>query len=117
MEEKKDFKVPDHIIDIFKKKYESYPCITQTRNVTSDAIEVLTKKNKILWFNKYFDGVSNIIKEGVIDYSTTYKIMVYIKSKEREKIYNLYALSTNESDVNLNLLLKGLNKFYTIDII
>ncbi len=39
--------VPDHVVDIFIKKYESYPCFTQTRNVTLEAIDVLTKKNKI----------------------------------------------------------------------
>jgi len=26
--------VPDHVVDIFIKKYESYPCFTKTRNVT-----------------------------------------------------------------------------------
>ena len=27
--------LPEHIIDFFIKKHDSYPCITQTRNVKS----------------------------------------------------------------------------------
>jgi hypothetical protein len=109
--------VPDHIIDIFLKKYELYPSFTQTRNVTVDAINVLTKKNKIVWFSKVFDGQNTFIKEALIDYSGTYKIMVYIKSKENEKIYKLIIMSVENSGANVDLLLKGLNKFYTIDLI
>ena len=50
MEEKKEHKIPDHVINTYVEKYGQYPCITQTRNVTVDAIHVLTKKNKMLWF-------------------------------------------------------------------
>ena len=107
--------LPQHIVDIFLKKYELYPCFTQTRNVTIDAINVLTKKNKIVWFNKVFDGQNTFIKEALIDYSSTYKIMIYVKSKENENIYKLIVMSSEDSGLNLDLLLKGLNKFYTID--
>jgi hypothetical protein len=60
--------VPSHVIDIFLKKYETFPCFTQTRNVTLDAINVLTKKNKMIWFSKVFDGQNTHIKEALIDY-------------------------------------------------
>lgn len=109
--------VPNHIVDIFIKKYESYPCFTQTRNVTLEAINVLTKKNKMVWFSKVFDGQNMYIRESLIDYSNKYKIMVYVKSKESEKIYKLIILSLEDSGVNVDFLLKGLNKFYTIDAI
>ncbi len=107
--------VPEHVLDIFVKKYEQFPCFIQTRNVTVDAINVLTKKNKMVWFSKVFDGQNTLIKEALIDYSSTYKIMVYVKSKESEKIYKLIIMSSEDSGVNVDLLLKGLNKFYTID--
>ena len=117
MEEKKDFKVPDHIIDIFKKKYELYPCFIKTRNVIEGGIEILTKKNNIIWFDKIFDGKNTHIKEALIDYSVNNKIMVYVKSKESEKVYELVVLSNQDSGVSVDLLLKGLNKYYTIDFI
>ena len=107
--------VPEHVLDIFVKKYEQFPCFIQTKNVTVDAINVLTKKNKMVWFSKVFDGQNTLIKEALIDYSSTYKIMVYVKSKESEKIYKLIIMSSEDSGVNVDLLLKGLNKFYTID--
>lgn len=115
MEEKNKNIVPDFIINMYEKKHMQLPCITQTRNVTEGAIETLLKKNKLVWFNKFYDGQKNIIKEGLIDYSNTYKIMVYIN--EKEKVYKLFILSTTESEMNVDLLIKGLNKFFTIDMI
>ena len=109
--------VPDHVVDIFNKKYELYPCFTQTRNVIHGAVDVLTKKNKILWFNKLYNGSESILREALIDYSTNYKIMVYIKMRGNEKVYKTIILSSEDSGVNVDLLLKGLNKFYTIDLI
>ena len=47
MEEKKEFKIPDHVINTYIKKYEQYPCITQTRNVIYSGVELLLKKNKL----------------------------------------------------------------------
>lgn len=115
MEEKNKNIVPDFIIKLYEKKHTKYPCITQTRNVTQGAIDTLLKKNKLIWFDKFYDGERNILREGLIDYSTTYKIMVYII--ENEKIYKLFILSTTESEMNVDLLIKGLGRFFTIDII
>lgn len=115
MKEKEEFEIPNHVIDIFSKKYEMYPCITQTRNVIYSAIELLLKKNKLIWFNNLSDGEKTILREGVIDYSTTYKIMIYCSKIQNEQIYKLFIFSTTENKINLDLLLKGLNKFYTID--
>ena len=108
--------VPDHVVDIFNKKYELYTCFNQTRNVIHGAVDVLTKKNKILWFNKLYNGSESILREALIDYSTNYKIMVYIKMRGNEKVYKTIILSSEDSGVNVDLLLKGLNKFYTIDL-
>ena len=109
--------VPDHIVDFFIKKYELYPCFTKTRNVIYGAVDVLTKKNKILWFNRLYDGSESILREALIDYSTNYKIMIYVKMKDNEKVYKTVILSSEDSGVNVDLLLKGLNKFYTIDLV
>jgi hypothetical protein len=117
MEEKKNFKIPEHIIDFFKSKHEKYPCFTQTRNVIGDAITILTKKNKILWFDKFFDGENNFIKQALIDYSAIYKIMIYCRAIDQENTYTLFIMSTEENKDQVEFLTKGLNKYYTIDII
>jgi hypothetical protein len=117
MEEKKEHKIPDHVINTYIEKYGQYPCITQTRNVIYSGVELLLKKNKLLWFNNFFDGENTILKEGFIDYSSIYKIMIYVSIIGNEKIYKLRIFSTTDNKGNLDLLLKGLNKFYTIDIL
>jgi hypothetical protein len=117
MEEKKEFKIPDHVIDAYIKKYDQYPCITQTKNVIYSGIELLLKKNKLLWFNNFSDGENTLLREGLIDYSSTYKMMIYVSMVRNEKLYRNFIFSTTENKNNLDLLLKGLNKFYTIDMI
>jgi hypothetical protein len=115
MEEKKEFKIPDHVINTYIDKYDIYPSITQTRNVIQDAIDLLTKKNKKLWFESIYDGEKTFLKKVLIDYSTTYKIMIYVSSIDNEKVYKLFVFSDSEETNNVGLLLKGLNKYYTID--
>jgi hypothetical protein len=43
--------------------------------------------------------------------------MIYFSMIEKEKTYRLFIISTTENKNNIDLLLKGLNKFYTIDMI
>jgi hypothetical protein len=107
--------VPKHISEIFNKKHNLYPCFIQTRNVTLEAINVLTKKNKIIWFNKIHSDNQFYIKQALIDYSSVYKIMVFVDAKDNEKIYKLIILCSEDNGTNVDLLIKGLNKFYTID--
>lgn len=109
--------VPKFIVEHYMNKYEVYPCFTQTRNVTYDAISVLTKKNKIIWFDKFFDGNITIIREALIEYNSTYKIMLYVKSKGDERVFNLFLLSTTDSNEHVDYLINALNKYYTIDIV
>jgi hypothetical protein len=117
LEEKKTYTIPKNIIDFFEKKYNEYPCITQTPNVVYGAIEQLNKKNKILWYNNLFNGSETIIKEAIIDFSTNFKTMVFVSNVENERVYRLFILSTTENKFNVDILIKGLNKFYTIDLV
>jgi len=41
--------------------------------------------------------------------------MIYVESKKNEKVYKLVILSPSEVTTNIDLLIKGLNKFFTID--
>lgn len=108
--------VPNHIIDIYEKKYNVYPCLTQTKNVTVGAIEVLTKKNKILWFNHFTDGNDVIKNEGLVNYSDTHSVSVYYKRFENGGHYKLIILSTCENINVVLLLIKGLTKFFTFEL-
>ncbi len=113
--EKKD--LPENVIEIFSKKFDNYPCITKTRNVTSSAIDLLTKKNKILWYISYCDETSTQKIEGVILYSEVNKILIYFKKVELENVYNIKIMSEVDSEMSVSLLVKGLNKSFTIDFV
>lgn len=107
--------IPDFIIKMYQDTYDTYPSITQTSNVIFSGVEQLTKKNKIIWFYNLCNKNQEFIKDALIEYNTTHKIMVYVSAIDVERVYKLYILSTTESKNNVDILLNGLNKFYTID--
>ena len=109
--------IPEHVLEIYSNKFKSYPCITKTRNVTSAAIDLLTKKNKILWYVSYNDENTSKKIEGTILYSETNKILIYFKKKESENVFIIKILSDVDSELSVLLLTKGLHKFFTIDIV
>jgi hypothetical protein len=114
MEEKKDFKIPEHIIEHYKKLYDSYPSIIQTRNVIGDCVEQLKSKNKTLWSSSYFDGNMTHIKEGILKYGSD-NIILFFSKNDNEKVYKFFILHDADNNGNIFLLLKGLNKYFTID--
>jgi hypothetical protein len=61
-----------------------------------------------------YDGVNVILKEGLIKYGKT-DIFLYFKKVDHENIYNLNVLYLLKDSDNLIFLLKGLNKYFTID--
>jgi hypothetical protein len=109
--------IPEYIITLYEKKYNAYPSFMQTKNVTVGAIDVLTKKNKILWFNDFSDGTIIIKNEGLVNYSDNHSIAVYYKRIESESVYKLYIMSTTENTNMVLLLIKGLTKFFTFELV
>lgn len=107
--------IPDFIIKMYQDTFDVYPSITQTSNVIMGGIELLTKKNKLVWYYNLYIKNQEFIKEALIEYNPTHKIMVYISAIDVERVYRLYILSITESKNNVDILLNGLNKFYTID--
>jgi len=112
MEEKKENTIPEHVINIFLKKYENYPSITRLRNITYDGLKTLMVKNKRLWYNKILLSDFTIDLEGVIEYG---KLIVYYDRNKDENVYKLYILNDGVEDQTFTLLINGLKKFYTIN--
>jgi hypothetical protein len=114
MEEKIEFKIPDHVIDFFISNYQKYPSIVNTRNISKEGLSKLTEKNNIEWSKSFFDGKKHYYNEGLIKYGNN-KILMYFKKLEHENVFKLNILYSLEDNEHLNFLLVGLNKYYTID--
>ena len=113
MEEK--YKIPDYVINIYKKLFDTelYPNIVKTKNITQEGIENVINKGNLIWskscyINKY------IFIEGVTTWSKN-KVAIYFEKLENELTYKIIILTDDLS--NIDILLVGLNKFFTIDIV
>jgi hypothetical protein len=106
--------IPNNIIDIFLTKNKIYPSIIKTKNIVKDGFNLLKEKNESIWLYSDYDGVNIILKEGLLKYGKT-DVYVYFKRVEHENVYNINVLYLLKDTENLNFLLKGLNKYFTID--
>jgi len=106
--------LPEHVISNFMVRHVDYPCIIRTRNITLDGVTKLCEKNKLVWYDAFYDGFRMQNKEGLIQYGKN-KIMIYFIKLEDESVFKLKILNTTESLDIVYLLLKGINKYYTID--
>ena len=106
--------VPDHVINDFMIRHTDYPCIIVTKNVTREGVVKLYDKNKIVWYLAFHDGNMLEYKEGLIQYGKN-KIMIYFSKLENENVFKLKILNTLDSKEIVYLLLKGIDKYYTID--
>lgn len=110
----KDKLIPDHVFDTFENNFktESHPNIIRTRNITKDGLDILINKNKVLWSSTIYDvGEYNYIA-GTVKWGTN-EVLVYFEKVTDNSTYKVFILTT---DLNhINMLLIGLNKFFTID--
>ena len=112
IEENAEIGLPQHVLDLYLKKYENYPCITRTRNITIEGLNTLFEKNKKIWYDR-FNLLDLVIElEGVIEYG---KLMIYYKRNKDENIYKLYILNEGSEDQTFTLLINGLKKYYTFN--
>ena len=114
MEEKKDFILPNYITEIYDSSFTILPSIIQTKNITKEGIDELIKKNKLVWYRKFFDGNHLFNLEGLLMYGTKMD-MIYYEKVGGESVYTLYILTNGENDEMISFLIKSLNKFNTID--
>ena len=110
-EEKKT--IPTHVYDTFKKLFntDKYPNIVRTKNVTSEGVKTLIEKNSLIWTNSIYDSKYTHL-EGIVTWGSL-SVIIYFKKIENDSTYKIYIL-TSLLD-NINMLLVGLNKFFTID--
>lgn len=113
-EEIENFSIPIHIIELYQKKYDTYPSILKTRNITNEGLKILIEKNSIEWLESEITGKTQIYLQGTIKYGKK-EIFIYFKKLEHENIYNMKILYSLKEVDNVNFLLVGLNKYFTID--
>lgn len=102
--------LPDNVIHLYVKKHENYPCITRTKNITNEGLNILFKNNKKIWYDK-FNLLDLIIDlEGVIEYGN---LMIYYKKNKDEYVYRIYILNEGVEDQTYTFLINGLKKYYT----
>jgi hypothetical protein len=105
--------LPDYVTDKYKLLFNgfSFPNIVRTRNITKTGLDTLIEKNELKWsYSHYITGYEYI--EGLISWGSN-PVLIYFKKLDNDNTYKIYVL-TNNID-NLNMLLIGLNKFFTID--
>jgi len=103
--------IPEHVVNQFLNKNSSYPNIVRTRNITLDGINVLIEKNNLEWTNSIYDK-GYIYIEGLVVWGKS-KTFLYFKKNENEFTYKIHILTEDISKIDM--LLIGLNKYYTID--
>ena len=106
--------IPDHVFETFKNKFktETYPNIIRTKNITKDGLDILLNKNKVLWSSTVYDHSEFNYIEGNIWWGSN-EVLIYFEKIENDSTYKVFILTT---DLNkINMLLMGLNKFFTID--
>lgn len=111
--ENKDI-IPDHIIELYKVKHNYYPSILKTKNITNQGLTKLIENNSIEWLDSEFDGKKQNYLQGAINYGKT-NILLFFKKMEHENIFTIKILYSLDDMNNVNLLLVGLNKYFTID--
>lgn len=105
--------IPDHVFKTYKHKFnlELYPNIVRTRNITKEGLDLLISKNILLWSQSIYTDTYNYI-EGIITWGKE-NVIVYFKRVDNDNSFNIFIL--NDKQESINLLLKGLNKYFTID--
>ena len=114
MEEKKEDIIPNHVFERYTEKFnlKLIPNIVRTKNVTIEGVKVLIDKNGLEWTNSIYDGEYRHI-EGVVNWGGTLQVFVYFKKLENDSTYKVYILTNKLTKIEM--LLVGLNKFFTID--
>lgn len=113
MKDNKEEIVPTHVHDTYKGVFNTnkYPNIVRTKNVTSEGIKTLIEKNNLIWTNSIYDSKYTHL-EGIVTWGPL-SIFIYFKKIENDSTYKVYILTSSLD--NIEMLLVGLNKFFTID--
>jgi len=92
-----------------KKKYHN---TIRTRNITKLGLDTLMEKNLIEWSSSVYHEDTYLYMEGLIRWGSN-NIWLYFNKIDNDPTYKLYILTFANQDILM--LLRGLNKFFTID--
>jgi hypothetical protein len=106
----KKLPVPDYIINIYNKKVDTeiIPSIVNTKNITSEGINTIIKKNDLVWFSSTIYKNVVVYHEGTIKWGQN-KVLIYFE-RIMEDDYRIFILTPKLEYIDL--LLIGLNKVY-----
>jgi hypothetical protein len=75
--EENNFILPSYITEKYQDLFSLLPSVIQTKNITKEGIDELTKKNKLIWFRKFFDGNTLINMEGILSYGSKPDMIIF----------------------------------------
>ena len=107
--------IPKHIFERFMKTFDKkfMPNTVRTKNINAVGLKTLIEKNTLVWSNSIYDTIYTYIDGLVIWGSWSSEVFVYFKKVYSDNTYKIYILTDDNSKVDM--LLIGLNKFFTID--
>ncbi len=110
----KEKEIPQHILYYCKETENSVlePNIIRTRNITKLGLDTLMEKNLIEWSSSVYHEDTYLYMEGLIRWGSN-NIWLYFNKIDNDPTYKLYILTFANQDILM--LLRGLNKFFTID--
>ncbi len=109
-----NFDIPDNVLEIFKKHFEFIPSETFVGGVKKEGVDILLKKNELVWFKRFTNSNIEIYKEGIVKYGTN-NVYIYFNKNEDESIYKLVILSNGiKDDITLKILINGLKSYFTV---
>jgi hypothetical protein len=105
--------IPEKIFEIYKNKFKSnaHPNIIRLKNITQKGLDTLIEKNNLEWSYSIFNN-GHIFQEGLITWGS-FLVLIYFQKIENDTSYKIFILTDKLTDVDL--LIVGLNKFFTID--
>jgi len=109
-----NLELPDCVIEIFKKDFEVIPSETFIGSIKKDGIDLIVKKNEILWYKKVIHQNQEILNEGVVGYGA-HRMYIYFKRDEGGSSYRLTILTVgSKDDITLKMLINGLKPYLYI---
>lgn len=106
--------LPECVIETFKNDFGLVPSETFVGNIKKDGIDILLKKNEVIWFKRIISSDMELYEEGLIKYGAN-KLYIYFNKNEEELIYKLSILSVGKSDDStLKILINGLKQYLTL---
>ena len=104
--------VPDDLLKLSEDIIGFKPSILETDFYTVELLQSILKTNKIIWSNKYYNGLTTIYNNGLIEFDN--KILFYFVKKIDENIYKLFCLSKEDSTDSIIFYLNKFKKYKTI---